>query len=266
VLSIIIPVHNQIDVTKTCVKSVVDRTTIPYEIIIVNDQSSPDETQQFKELAQEYNCKYLETQHQAWHSGACNLGLRHAKGEFLCLLNSDTVVATNWAKYMVDFLETEEGQKCSCVGPSTSYASSHQQINHLFQARFKLSYAKIDHFAKAIYGRFGRAFVVTRLTGFCLIFSREVFEKIGFLDQVIFPSAGNEMDWQIRGLLLGLKPYWIRCSYVHHLGEVSYINIWDIAKKRDRWQKADQRLIDKHGKVLFEKIHKKYWLDQKIND
>jgi len=263
-LSIILPVHNEYQYTRWCLFSLVNRTKTPHEIIIVNDHSDERTTQFLKGFARDNEaCVYHEMNERGWHSGSCNFGMKKATGNYICLLNSDTIVATGWDVRMIDFLEKPTSQDISVVGPSTSYCASHQQLPQYHKQRYTFKYHETEDLGKEVYDRYKGQSMITRVTGFCLMFKSEMLDKIGYLDQELFPSAGNECDWILRGLKKQLKPCWVKDAYVHHYGEASYAKAIGRQEKEKKWQEADGALIKKHGKPVFDVIQKAYWRNQR---
>lgn len=265
-LSVIVPVHNELAYTRWCLLSVVNRTKYAeLELIIVNDRSDEKTTTFLKNFTKEYGCKYVETERQSWHSSSCNLGYAHSTGEYVCFLNSDTIVSTDWDRHMIQYLETDYAKKhVSVVGPSTSYCASHQNLPQYHKKRYTIKYHETDVVAKEVFDKYEGKTMVTRVTGFCLFYDRKRLEEIGLLDAKVFPSAGNESDWLLRGIIKGLDPVWVKYAYVHHFGEASYVKAIGREDKIERWRAADQRLIQKYGKAKFDVIQNKYWKNQKV--
>jgi len=242
-----------------------NRTTVSYELILVNDQSNEDITRQLKTLVGQVKCKYIETKTRGWHSGACNLGIDVARGEYICLLNSDTIVSEYWARDMIKFLETDIGRnQCSAVGPSSSYCASHQQLPDYHQTRYTIKYHETQDVADVVFKKYKDQVMATRITGFCMLFHRSRLQIIGKLDEEMFPSADNESDWFLRNLSKGLKPYWVRQVYVYHFGEISYLKALGQDEKKERWSVADQRLRAKYKDIGFNLIQNTYWKDQEV--
>ena len=77
--------------------------------------------------------------------------------------------------------ESEEAQNISVVGPSTSYSASHQQIPKYHHQRYTIKYHEAEDVAKEVYEAYKDQTMITRITGFCMIMSREMIDKIGCL-------------------------------------------------------------------------------------
>lgn len=82
--SIVIPVYNVEKYIKRTLDSVFNQTEKDFEVILVNDGS----TDKSIEIAKKYNVKIVDTSHVSV-SEARNIGVKHAKGEYLIFLDSD---------------------------------------------------------------------------------------------------------------------------------------------------------------------------------
>src|SRR3990167_4819129 len=92
-VSIIIPVIYRPDLVKVCLDSVIRYSNYPLEIIVVWE--GKEET--IGELLQEYSSiKIIQNPIRKGFAGAMNTGVKEAKGEYLCFLNSDTVATPDW--------------------------------------------------------------------------------------------------------------------------------------------------------------------------
>ncbi len=99
-VSIIIPVHNKFQLTYDCVRSIIEhRAGATYEIVIVDDCST-DETILAK-LVFDGPVKIVRTERNMGFVGACNTGMRAAKGDYVVFLNNDTLVGDDWLGEMV---------------------------------------------------------------------------------------------------------------------------------------------------------------------
>ena len=88
--SVVIPVHNQLDHTLHCLESLTTSgDTTPFEVIVVDDHST-DATPAV--LARIENVRVLANPVNRGFVATCNRGIEAARGEYVVLLNNDTVV------------------------------------------------------------------------------------------------------------------------------------------------------------------------------
>lgn len=96
-VSVIVPVYNAEDFLERCLNSIVDQTLKDYEIILVNDGS----TDKSGEICEKYKNKYsnisvLHKENGGGASEARNVGISHAKGEFICFVDNDDMLPDNY--------------------------------------------------------------------------------------------------------------------------------------------------------------------------
>jgi Glycosyltransferases involved in cell wall biogenesis len=91
-VSVIIPVYDTEKYLEKCIKSVINQTLKDIEIIIVND-GSPDNSLNIMRFYEKQDDRILvfDTSNQGVHA-ARNLGIEHAKGEYILFLDSDDYI------------------------------------------------------------------------------------------------------------------------------------------------------------------------------
>jgi glycosyltransferase involved in cell wall biosynthesis len=94
--SIIIPTYNREKLIGRAIKSVLNQSFKDFEIIVIDD-GSEDRTEHVVNSFKDERIKYI-YQENAERSVARNNGIKHAKGEWVCFLDSDDI-------YLLDHLE-----------------------------------------------------------------------------------------------------------------------------------------------------------------
>lgn len=128
-VSIIIVTFNNLNYTKECIQSILEKTAYPnYEIIIVDNKSRDNTPNYLKELEKQYSnvTIVLNEQNYGFAKGN-NIGIKKAKGDYIILLNNDTVVTRGWVNGFIKHLERDN--RLGLVGPVTNYAGSEAMIN-----------------------------------------------------------------------------------------------------------------------------------------
>ncbi len=127
-VSIIIPAYNCVDMTRACLDSIAEHTRdVDYEIILVDDASDPEAAAAFRALAGP-RTRLLRNETRQCYSYNNNQAARVARGEYLCLLNNDTLVTAGWLKAMVDVMEREPD--IGVLGNKHLFPES-QRLHHL---------------------------------------------------------------------------------------------------------------------------------------
>ncbi len=103
-LSIIIPVHNKIDITVKCIDFIIKfNKGCAFEIIVV-DNGSADETRRV--LSDDKRITYIRNGENLGVSKACNIGAERAKYDVLCFMHNDVFVyREKWTAAICGFVE-----------------------------------------------------------------------------------------------------------------------------------------------------------------
>ncbi|MGO4111097.1 glycosyltransferase family 2 protein [Paenibacillus sp. YAF4_2] len=211
--SIIIPSYNQVDYLRACIDSIMDNTEQPHEIIVVDNASTDGTVDYLEQLDGQVRYRVLSENY--GFSGAVNMGLMMAKGTTMVVLNNDTLLTDNWLGNMLICLHSDP--TIGLVGPVTNYISGDQQIQVPYVSIEDMpEFARLNNISDP--KRWERT---DRLPGFCLLFRRELWEKIGFLDEGFEYGNYEDDDYNIRVRLLGYSLVIARDSFIHHFGSVS---------------------------------------------
>ena len=104
-ISIIILNYNTFDLACQCIESIYEYTkNVDFEIIIVDNASTMDESDKFLELFPKI--KLVKNTENRGFAGGCNDGIKVAKGDTILLLNSDTKLLNDAISITYDFLNT----------------------------------------------------------------------------------------------------------------------------------------------------------------
>ncbi len=213
--SIIILTHNQLELTTQCLDSIRKYTPEPYELIVV-DNNSTDGTVSY--LEQQADVKKIYNKENLGFAKGCNQGVAISTGENVLFLNNDTVVTEHWFKNMLRALYSDE--KVGMVGPVTNYVSGHQKIPVTYQDTIGL-----HNFAQEYCSQHaGLTRRVHRLVGFCLLVKKKVLDDIGLFDERFGIGNYEDDDLCFRAvnrdyvLLIALD------SFIHHVGHATFNN------------------------------------------
>ena len=214
--SIILVTHNQLDYTIGCLDALRLRTDEAYELIMV-DNGSTDGTPEY--LREQPDVVLIENAENRGFPAACNQGLQVATGENLLLLNNDTLVTTGWLRRMLEVLHSDP--TVGLVGPVSNNISGWQQVDVGYGDLSELDGYAWQHHAR-LNGQGPQPFAVERLIGFCLLFKREVYDRIGGLDERFGIGCYEDDDYCRRARESGYECLVVPGSFVHHFGSVSF--------------------------------------------
>jgi glycosyltransferase involved in cell wall biosynthesis len=103
-VSVIIPCYNQGEYLETAVQSVLEQTHQNFEIIIVNDGSTDQATNQILARYDRPHTRVLHTENQGL-AAARNNGIREAVGKYILPLDADDKIASNYLEKAINVLE-----------------------------------------------------------------------------------------------------------------------------------------------------------------
>jgi GT2 family glycosyltransferase len=225
-----------LDYTKQCLESVLKFTRHPYELILV-DNGSTDGTPQYLE---EFRSRVIATsplttnhspltpcrieiirnETNVGYPAGCNQALAQSRGQHLVFLNNDTIVTEGWLDGLVA-RASRDGAKIGLVGPVTNAATEPQQIPVDYT-----DLAGLPEFAsRRRQEKAGRACRVDRLTGFCLLVRREVFEQVGQFDEQFGLGFFDDDDLCVRAREAGFQLLLAEDVFVHHFGNRTFLGL-----------------------------------------
>jgi GT2 family glycosyltransferase len=202
--------------TQSCIESI--RIYTPphlYEIIVV-DNGSTDGTVDW--LRSQTDLKVIFNKENLGFPKGCNQGLAIADGDNLLLLNNDTIVTPRWLDQLLACLNSDD--TIGAVGPVTNAASYYTAISVQYH-----TLEEMITFAEQ-YNRSDPSKWEERLKliGFCMLFKREVFQRIGSLDERFSPGNFEDDDYCLRMRRAGYKVMICTDTFIHHEGSASFRN------------------------------------------
>ncbi len=206
--SIIILNWNGIDFTKECIASLYNLTKEKFEVIVVDNGSKSGEITELRALKKKGLIKKLiENKSNIGFSAANNQGLRKAKGDYLLLLNNDTIVTKGWLSEMI---------KATKADPSIGIVGPHLPESEGSETIYGGGFVDVSGVARHSFNK--NASEAEQVGGAAIFFKREVFERIGELDEGFSPIYFEETDYCSRARKAGFKVWFTPKSKVIHFG------------------------------------------------
>lgn len=157
-ISIVIINYNTFELTCNCIRSIVSFTTVPYEIILVDNASTECDPSLFQQAFP--FIKLIKNHENSGFAAGNNLGLQYATGEVALLLNSDTyLIEDAIGKTLNQFLQSPN---TGVVGCRMIYPDG--TIQHTARRYRSISWELLDLFRPVLF-LFPYAFRVKLMLG-----------------------------------------------------------------------------------------------------
>lgn len=165
-------------------------------------------------------------------AAANNQALKLARGEFIALLNNDTIIQEDTFKHLFRFFEChpEAGMVgCKILNPDGSLQLACRRSDPSPWVAFTKVIGLSKLFPKSrLFGRYNLTYLdpdqtyeVQAISGSFMLIRRETFEEVGYLD-VTFFMYGEDLDWCHRIRQAGWKIYYVHdTAIIHFKGESS---------------------------------------------
>ena len=245
-VSIIVLNYNAGKLLLDCVTSLKKSTYENMEILVVDNISSDDSHIKCKEKFSDI--KLIQNKKNLGYCGGNNVGINQASGEFIVILNPDTVVKENWLEEMFNaYNEFGDGlyqPKIISLNEPGIIQSTGNMI-HVFGFGFARDKGKKDIVEKDIVEKIGYA------SGTCLFTSKNVLEKVGLLDEFLF-LYHDDLDLGWRAAQIGINSYYVPKSEIYHAE--SYSLRW--SAKKFYWLERNRKycLLTHYSKETYKKI------------
>jgi len=222
-VSIVIPVLNNLHFTIRCVDSIVKNgSDLPYEIIVV-DNGSTDETESYFKGLKISHLHYFRLENNLGFVGGCNFGASRARGEYILFLNNDTEAQPGWLDALVETFRSYPD--CGACGAKLVYPDG------------KLQEAGGIIFSDGTGWNYGRGmdpqdprFNFVREVDYCsgaaLMVRRDLWEQIGGFDERYTPAYYEDTDLCFEIRRRGYKVYYQPKSVIiHYEGKTAGIDL-----------------------------------------
>lgn len=142
-ISVIVPVYNTVSYLVKCLDSIVNQSLQDIEILIIDDQSNDGSEKIIREYEQRCNSiKLFVTNVKSLAGGSRNIGLQHAKGDYIGFVDSDDWIDTNMYFNMVKLLQGSNAEIGICGimkeydSPFDVYYKYDYHIENILEGKF----------------------------------------------------------------------------------------------------------------------------------
>ena len=228
-LSIIIINYKTKKITADCLETITkSRDNLTKEVIVVDNGSADGSFESLKAKFPQYHV--LSSGGNLGFARGNNFGVDHAKGEYIWLLNSDTLIKPNTISTLMECVKSHDSQLASCqlLNPDGSIQPQGGYLPDLWRLALWMLFIDDLPLIKSLikpYHQNLKSFFQTDqypgwLAGTALLIRRDVYEKLNGLDKNIF-MYGEDVEFCLRAKQQGVRIDYFCQPQLTHLGQAS---------------------------------------------
>ena len=245
-VSIVVLNYNAGKLLLNCIESIKKSSYQNIEILVVDNISSDNSQIECKKKFPDI--KLIQNDENLGYCGGNNEGIKKAEGEFIIILNPDTIVETNWIDELLN-AQKEFGDglyqpKILSLNEENTIQSTGNML-HIFGFGFARDKGNKVIERKEEIEKVGYA------SGTCLFTTRKVLDKIGLLDEFLF-LYHDDLDLGWRGAQIGINSFYVPKSKIYHVE--SYSLKW--SSKKFYWLERNRKycLLTHYSKDTYQKM------------
>jgi len=210
-VSVVMVLYGGAGLARRALQALAENTEEPYELVLVDNASPEDVLGELGELAA--SATVIRNDVNRGFGGASNQGAEAARGELLCLLNSDAIVEPGWLDPLVETLSepgvgavvpmllNENGTVQEAASVVDSIGFAHAVGGGLSPDAFEVRFRREVDFGSAA----------------CMLIRRDLFVRLGGFDEAFAPAYFEDTDLCFRLDDVGLKTIYEPRSRVVHV-------------------------------------------------
>ena len=212
-MSIIVPVCNARNEVERLMESLAKSgSAAGCEVILVDDCSEAETAEYLRQVAGKNGYVHVRNDKNLGFVKTCNIGMRMASGNIYVLLNSDTVVPTDFSERILACFRSD--CRIACASPIAVHSGW-----------FDLPFAEnldFDRVARLIAATASPQYPEFTPEGFCLCCRKSALDDVGLLDEAFGMGYCEEDDLVMRLLRNGYRTVLIDDLFVYHKRHASF--------------------------------------------
>ncbi len=245
--SLVVLTYNQLkEGTIPCLESLFLYTPKDqFELIIVDNASSDGTPEHLRKVAEEHdNVVLIINQENKGYAGGNNDGMRAAKGDIVVLLNNDTMATPGWLDSLLEPLEKDRSIGLIC--PVTNSAGNEQTV--VIPSLNEENYVEVSR--RYTSKNKGHLFETEKLGFYCVALRRDVFEKVGTLDEKFGLGMFEDDDYCFRVKKAGYRLVINEGCFIYHKGSLSFKKL----------ENKEYQQIFERNRDYYQRKHGQPWL------
>lgn len=211
-VTVIVLVWNGEKYLESCFRALLAQEYKPFEVLVVDNASTDGSVAIVQKYAPQV--RLVRNIYNLGYSAGNNVGIEHAEGNIVVLLNQDTIVQPGWLQAIA---ETFKDPTIGIVGCKSFYmdGNSFQHAGGIVRSEdaftSHIGWGEIDH------GQYDQLSEPDFVTGAAFAIHRDVLNRLGKLDEDFYPGFYEEVDYCFRARSAGFRVvYQPRAVLLHH--------------------------------------------------
>lgn len=219
--------------TKIALDSIRAQTPEPYEVIVVDNGSKP-ETLEFLRSIDDPHVRVIYNEKNLGFGRGNNIGLAHARGEYVVILNNDVVVTEGWLDGLL--APFDRIPWLGVTAPRSNVIAGDQVVT---DALYNDEPGLVRYANERRRRWKQQGYVTERVIGFCMCVDRRVIDEVGGFDPIYGLGNFEDDDLCIRIRAAGYGIYVCDDVFIHHFGSQSFKanNVDYAASMAENWRR-----------------------------
>ena len=210
-VSVVIVNYNSGTYLEACMRSIAQSAYPKKELIIVDNASNDGSANQVEALYPE--ASIVRNSLNQGYSRAGNIGIAKARGEFVVVMNPDTIVDQRWLDGLVS--AAARYPQAAFFQPKILLMDDQRILNSAGNMIHVAGFGICRGIGTLDEKRFEKEVEVCYASGACTLARMEAVREIGPMDRLFF-AYGEDKDWGWRALMMGWHSMYIPSSRVLH--------------------------------------------------
>ena len=214
-VSVVIPNYNGMKYLRGCIESLCNQDDLDFETIIIDNASQDSDYKWVKEAYPDIIFKRLDKNY--GFSPAVNEGIKMAQGEYVLLLNNDTVVEKDFISQLMKAIEQDE----HIFGVSSKMIAyqNHDIMDDAGDEYTVLGWAYKIGDGKSV-KQFTKEKKVFSACAGAALYRKKVFDEMGLFDEDFFAYM-EDVDVSYRARIYGYYNIYCPEAKVYHIGSAT---------------------------------------------
>ncbi|HIE4032816.1 TPA: glycosyltransferase [Pseudomonas aeruginosa] len=238
-VSVIILTFNNLDLTRACLDSVLERSDYPnLEVIVVDNASSDGTSAYLEDFARRHpDVRVVLNRENLGFAAGNNVGLSIATGDYLVVLNNDTVVTQGWVMTLLRHFQNDPS--LGIVGPVTNNIGNEARIETRYQSMEEMPGEALRY----TLANMGNTYPIRTAAFFCVMFPRSVYELCGPICEDYGRGFFEDDDYCRRVESIGKRVVCADDVFIHHHLSASFNKLKD----------SERQELFRKNKEIYEK-------------